>query len=316
MTKDLCHIHKFQERDIDLLLAEELRINEKFAAWFISRVASGSLVVGPAFRTRVSVLEDGTEADVVACFHRADGGIHRVFVEDKISAPLMPEQLQRYQRRASAEHLRGESNSFSVVLFAPAAYGAVLPDGVVRLTFEEAATALEQSNDDDRTTYKAGFLRRALPLTSPASRDAHAADVEPFVADWWEAVYVMLGREFPGFFLPPKTRYPRGVYFAPRTNGMADYLRVDFKGHLGEVDLAVKNVNYPDLASALSGLHLPGSIIENGKSTAIRIGGLEKFVIADGIAVINTKVRAAYAAAAELLTFWKENRNRFDSLAR
>lgn len=315
MTKDLCHIYNFQERDIDLLLAEELRVNQEFAAWFTDRVAPGLPVIAPAFRTRISVVEDGSEADVVACFRRTDNGLHRIFIEDKISAPLMPDQLERYQRRAAAEHARGHSNSFSVVLFAPAAYWAVLPDGVRRVTFEEAAVALESNKNDNRAAYKAAFLRGALLLTSPAARDAHVADVEPFVVDWWEAVYAMLEREFPRFFAPPTTRYPRSVYFAPKTSGMANYLRVDFKGHLGEVDLAVKNVNYADLALALDGLQLPGSLVGNGKSTAIRIGSLERFVIADGFDVIETKVRAAYAAAAKLLTFWKENRERFDGLA-
>ncbi|PBC01465.1 hypothetical protein [Mesorhizobium sp. WSM3860] len=315
MVNELCHIYNFQERDIDLLLAEELRVNGEFAAWFMDRASPQIPVLGPAFKTRISVVEDGSEADVIACFRRADGGVHRVFIEDKISAPLMPDQLARYQRRAAAEQLRGESKSYSVVLFAPAGYGSGLPDGVLWLTFEEAAVALEQNKNDHRAAYKAEFLRAALPRTSPAARDAHVVDVEPYLADWWEAVYVMLEREFPGFFVPPKTRYPRSVYFSPRTGGMADYLRVDFKGHLGEVDLAIKNVNYADLALCLKGLQLPGSLVENGKSTAIRIAGLEKFVIADGYNVIETKVRAAYAAAAKLLTFWKENRELFDSLA-
>ncbi|TGP86393.1 hypothetical protein EN866_24150 [Mesorhizobium sp. M2D.F.Ca.ET.223.01.1.1] len=315
MTKDLCHIHNFQERDVDLLLAEELRVNDEFAAWFMERVSPRIPVLGPAFRTRISVVQDGSEADVIACFRRTDGGVHRVFIEDKITAPLMSDQLERYQRRAAAEQLRGESKSYSVVLFAPAGYGSGMPNGVLRLTFEEAAVALELNKNDHRAAYKAEFLRAALPRTSSAARDAHVVDVEPYLADWWEGVYAMLEREFPRFFVPPTRRYPRSVYFAPRTGGMADYLRVDFKGHLGEVDLAIKNVNYADVASALKGLQLPGSLVENGKSTAIRIGSLEKFVIADGFEVIETKVRAAYEAAAKLLTFWKENRERFDSLA-
>lgn len=316
MSNNLCHVSNFLERDIDLLLAEELRVNKTFAAWFANQVAPDVQVEVPAFRTRISVVEDGSESDVIACFRREDGGIHRVFIEDKITAPMMPEQLERYQRRAAAEYARSNNQSFSVVLFSPESYRALLPDGVAHVTFEEAATALDQSTDDPRGAYKASFLRAARPHYSPASRDQHVAEVAPYIVEWWDAVYEMRAREFPGFFLPTGTRYPRGVYIAPRTSGMAGYIRVDFKGHLGEVDLAVSNVEYSDLAGALAGLDLPGRLVENAKSTAIRIDGLPKFVIADGFDVIDTHVRAAYAATVTLLEFWKANRGRFDSLVR
>lgn len=316
MSDNLCHISNFQERDIDLLLAEELRMNKAFATWFVNQVASDVQVEVPAFRTRISVVEDGSESDVIACFRREDDGIHRVFIEDKITAPMMPEQLERYQRRATAEYARSDNQSFSVVLFAPESYRALLPDGVAHVTFGEAAIALDQSTDDPRAAYKASFLRAARPHYSPALRDLHVAKAEPYVVEWWDAVYEMLDREFPSFFLPPRTRYPRSVYFAPRTSGMADYIRVDFKGHAGEVDLAIKNVGLSDLAEALVGLDLPGRLVDNGKSSAIRVDGLSKFVIADGFDVIETDVRAAYAATATLLEFWKANRGRFDSLVR
>lgn len=36
---DLREVHWFAERDIDVLLAEELRINMAFGRWFLSRLA-------------------------------------------------------------------------------------------------------------------------------------------------------------------------------------------------------------------------------------------------------------------------------------
>lgn len=314
MLDTLCHITNFQERDIDLLLAEELRVNAKFAKWFTQQVAPNIPIDTTAYRTRVSVVEDGSEADVVACFHRADGGVHRIFIEDKITAQLMPEQLERYQRRALGERTRGVNDSSTVVLFAPASYHAPLPDGVIRMSFEEAAAALEHDNHDTRACYKASFLRAARPIQSVAKRDQRTAEVEPYVAEWWNAVYDMCEREFPGYFLTPKTMYPRSVYFAPRAANMANYIRVDFKGHVGEVDLAFKNIAYADLANAVAGLTLPGKLVQNGKSTAIRIDGLSKFVIADGFDVIDTHVLAAFEKTKVLLTFWNENRTLFDKL--
>jgi hypothetical protein len=124
----------------------------------------------------------------------------------------------------------------------------------------------------------------------------------------------MLEREFPGFFIH-KTRYPRSVYFAPETPGQGRYLRLDFKGHSGEVDLAFKNIPAAALRLKVSSMDgLPGQIVANQKSSAIQIAGLAPFVISDGFEIIQTRVFAAYQAAHTLLTFWQRNRAQFDTL--
>lgn len=309
-----CHIHGFQERDVDLLIAEELRVNTAFAEWFLHQAAPHLALKGTAVRTRVSVVEDGSESDVIACFEDGNGGTHRIFVEDKITAPMMPKQLERYLRRAEAELLRSDVTGFSVVLFAPAAYSATLPDGVTRISFEDAATALRQFSDDPRSAYRAAFLEDAVPITSVRERDIRIVETDPYIAKWWDKVYLMLDREFPGFFLRPHAQYPRSVYFAPRTFGMPDYLRIDLKGHMGEVDLVFKNLPVKTLTTGLAGLEAPGRPIENSKSSALRITGLAPFRIADGYNIIETHVRTAYAAAATLLTFWSKHQDVFDKL--
>lgn len=318
MAKEpVCAIHKFIERDIDMLVAEELRVNPAFAEWVISRIGLAEKLSFPAFETRVSVVEDGSEADVIASFRTSSGGIHRLFVENKIDAGMMPEQLERYIRRAESEERRGSIVGWSVIFFTPADYRlSLLPGGVVQVSFEEAAAALRARSEGLRSEYRADLLERAAPIRTPAERDAHVAKVEPYVAEWWEAAYAMLHREFPGFFLTPSTRYPRSVYFAPRTAGMASYLRVDFKGHKGEVDLAFKDISLEDLAETVAGLEdLPGVLVSNGRSSAIQVRTLAPFRIADGTEVIETKVRAAYQAAYDLLSFWRRHKERFDQLA-
>jgi hypothetical protein len=88
---------------------------------------------------------------------------------------------------------------------------------------------------------------------------------------------------------------------------------VYFKGHKREVDLAFKNVPegaLRDCTSKMTGL--PGHIVANGRSSAIQISGLQRFVISDGFDVIDTKVGAAYQAAHTLLSFWQDNRAEFD----
>lgn len=310
---DICDINWFVERDIDMLLAEELRVSAEFCRWVTSKTCSAADLQFPAISTNVSVIEDGSEADVVATFAFKSGGLHRLFIENKIDAGLQPDQLARYVRRGEGELGRGKISTFSVLFFTPSAYAATpLPNGVSQITFEAAADFLSSLNDP-RALYRASLLMKALPLRSTKLRDNRVAEGEPYIREWWDAVYAAVEIHFPGFFIH-KTRYPRSVYFAPEMAGQGVYLRLDFKGHKGEVDLAFKNVLEDDLKSALTHASAyPGQVVSNGRSSALRIENLEPFVISEGIAVIETKVIAAYRAAHSLLTFWSRNRFLFES---
>ncbi len=312
---DICGINKFVERDVDMLLAEELRVNVAFGRWVMDKFGASADLVFPAAHINVSVAEDGSEADVIATFTTTSNLNHRLFVENKIDAILMPEQLERYVRRAEGDQRRQLVSGFSILFFTPAAYlETKLPNGVKQISFEEAAHALA-SQGDLRSQYRASLLMRALPIRTPAARDAHVSATDPYIREWWDRVYAMLDLEFPGFFIH-KTRYPRSVYFAPATAGQGPYLRLDFKGHKGEVDLAFKNISAAALAKQVSNIDgLPGQIVANGKSSAIQIAGLAPFVISDGFEIIQTRVFSAYKAAHTLLSFWHRNRVQFDTLA-
>ncbi|HTT84691.1 MAG TPA: hypothetical protein VMF67_14525, partial [Rhizomicrobium sp.] len=220
MNSSICGINKFLERDIDLLLAEELRVNPAFGRWMMERFGLSDELLFPACATDVSVVEDGSEADVVATFNRTDGLLHRLLVENKIDAILMPEQLERYVRRGEGELRRKIVSGYSVLFFTPSSYRlAKMPNGVRQITFQEAATVLH-GQQDLRGQYRASLLTKAVRLGSPGERDAHVAATDPYIKEWWDRVYAMLEREFPGFFVH-KTLYPRSVYFAPETNGQA-----------------------------------------------------------------------------------------------
>ena len=96
-----CDVTWFAERDIDVFLAEELRTNEYFCRWFLSKLARADAVSAPAYRTRVSAPDDaGRETDVEALFRTLRGDIHAVFIENKIKAGFQPNQMEDYLDRA------------------------------------------------------------------------------------------------------------------------------------------------------------------------------------------------------------------------
>ncbi len=304
-----CNIVRFKERDIDLFLAEELKVNPEFSAWFVGNSAVAFDCEHPAICTEINVVEDGSEADVIATYRNKEGEIFRLFVENKITAQKMHKQLERYIRRAKNESERGVSKGWLVKLFAPRAYwDPICPDGVQMLSFEDAALALRKSGDDARISYKCDFLMAASVIRNRSERDLHNASTQPFVKLWWDTVYQRIEENFPGYFIH-KTLYPDSVYFAPETKGFPrSLLRVDFKGHKGEVDLAFKNCNADIFIDIIREIpNVPGDVVVNKKSASLRISGLKPFVISDGISIIDERVIPLYAEARRLIEFWKEN---------
>lgn len=207
---EICGINKFVERDIDMLIAEELRVNAEFGRWVMDKFDVSENLIFPASHINVSVVEDGSEADIVATFNTKSSSVHRLFVENKIDAILMPEQLERYVRRAEGDVRRKLISSFSILFFTPSVYlRAKLPSGTKQVSFEDAAEALA-SQADLRSQYQASLLMRALPMRTAIARDAHVSITDPYIKEWWDRVYAMLDRDFPRFFVH-KTRYPSSL---------------------------------------------------------------------------------------------------------
>lgn len=311
-----CGITRFQERDLDLLVAEELRVNPDFARWVLSPFGLGDALAFPAAHTTVSAVEDGTEIDVLARFTRRDGGVHALLIEHKLDATEMPGQLMRYHRRAENDLRLGRIDGYSILAITPRWYRfAEVPEGARPLAIEEIAGWFRAAAGP-RAAYRASFLENCVPARGASGRDARVAATEPHIVAWWDAVHAAIEAEFPGYFRH-RTRYPISVYFAPSTPGQADYLRVDFKGHKGEVDLAFRDVPAERLAALVADLgDAPGYVVANGRSAALRIDGLAPFLIADGQDVIASRVVPAYRATRRLLDYWSAHPAHFDALFR
>jgi hypothetical protein len=88
-------VQSITERDIDLLLLEELNVSPDFSSWFYSKVMSGnpSPILKGAWHS-VSDPELG-ESDLIAIY---DNG-HAILIENKIDAVEQLKQAERYRLR-------------------------------------------------------------------------------------------------------------------------------------------------------------------------------------------------------------------------
>ena len=308
-----CDIGWFLERDVDLWLCEELRVNGDFARWFLDRAGGPADVAVPARKTQVSVMTENGETDVLALFDLPGGKTFAMLVENKITAGFQKYQLEGYLRRGSFGNEQELWDGFAVAVFAPARHpGHGSHPDVKSVTFEDAASHLDRAGQDPRTTYRARFLERAAH-----GKIVTLEDYEPYRIEFWDAVEDAVRRQFGTFFVLNRTAYPKTTYINPKCAGMAKYLRVDLKGNLGQVDLAFMNASFEAIEDAVRvGLPAGMRLVENGRSVAIRIDDLAPFLVADGLGAIEAAVVPAFAAAKRLLVFWKENQAAFDRIMR
>jgi hypothetical protein len=152
---------------------------------------------------------------------------------------------------------------------------------------------------------KLGNNRRALCRTCHVMRARVA---------FWNSVYDMIDREFPDYFALDRRRVPKTTFIAANCRDSPKYFRLDLKGHMGEVDLALANSGRASsLLAFLEKSRPDGSVVAFNKgSIVLRIAGLDKFEVADGFD--SERVLKAFKAAKKLLEFWKSNRAFFDQL--
>jgi hypothetical protein len=306
----VCEVRSYMERDADLWLCEELRVNAEFARWFAAQANIGQELQVPAYRVRPSVMAENGETDVEAVFTTSQGLRVALLIENKIEHSLSADQLKRYRDRGQYGLTYGSWDAFHVVVFAPssklAKYAHLLQE-TPHISFEEAASFLRSLATDLRSAYRAEFIARAA---SEQKLDADGSDA--FRIAFWKRVYAMLDEQYPDFFDLDPAAYPKTTYIAANCRGAPGYFRLDLKGHMGEVDIAFRNTNPGNLVAYLEAKKPTGAgLVFNKRSIALQVKGLPKFFVGEGIDAAS-KALESFQAAHMLLSFWQENRSFFD----
>lgn len=162
----LARLSSVQERDIDLLIVEELSSNDEFADWLVARTW-GPDKLGAAFGTWHSV-NRGThgESDIVFVFSASDGARFAVLIENKIDAIAQPEQAERYRIRGDHGKTVGDWIDYRTCIIAPERYfSSTRHEGEYdhTISYEEIRAFLAcRRARDRRFTHKAGLLTEAI----------------------------------------------------------------------------------------------------------------------------------------------------------
>jgi hypothetical protein len=92
IAPDTPPIEAIIERDIDLLLLEEMHASRDFVDWLISRTFDSNERCSEFISARHSVSNEGGESDLILVFRDMSGGTCGLLLEDKLNAPPQPDQ--------------------------------------------------------------------------------------------------------------------------------------------------------------------------------------------------------------------------------
>ncbi len=263
------------ERDIDLLIMEELSVSNEFREWFSSRVF-GEPIYQSEIGTWHSVSDSQLgESDLIFLFEAVDGPRTAVLIENKIEAPPRPQQGQRYRLRGEKGLKEGYWEEFKTCIIAPSKYlisSKTSKSYDVEISYEEILAYFQSRHPrGKRFSYKARILLEGIEQNRRGYQPKYNEEMTKFVSDY----YAFASEEYAHLGIQEAKPRPAGstwVMFYPKSlpeninlvhQLTAGLVKVFFKGQAESFDALREKYDskLPDNAS----------IKITGKSVAISI---------------------------------------------
>ena len=291
-----------QERDIDLLILEELHATAAFATWWAAQLGLSDAEFDGAWH---SVSNADGETDVLLRVRVGEERIG-VLIENKIAAGEQFEQDIRYHRRGTQGIKDGWFERFVTCIVAPRAYLSGLADGSRydgRIHYEAiAAWFAEQPGA------RAAWRRRVMDEAVKQGRRGYTMIVSDVVTAFHQEYYNYLCRTQPTLRMkPPGQRGESSSWVIVSAEGWPSGLWLNHKmkrKEPGTVDLALKGFSKAEILARIGELPpgiLPITTGGNG-ALSIRVPPIDYKA---SLAAQVTAVDAAFAAMLRLVPYAK-----------
>ncbi|WP_264877410.1 hypothetical protein [Vibrio agarivorans] len=155
-------LQSVSERDIDLLVLEELNVSPSFADWFVCRVRE-ELIKTNTIGAWHSVVDPVLgESDLVYIYQSEDMSSQAILVENKIDAIAQPMQGERYRNRGNKGVEEGQWQDYRTCIIAPKAYIDRNSEPYDSSISYEEIMAYFMGQGDQRSVYRAQTMRDAV----------------------------------------------------------------------------------------------------------------------------------------------------------
>lgn len=262
---------KIYEHDMDLLILEEFIADKRFAKLFLDKVGLGdNYTIEQALH---SLSDADGESDLTLILQYPDQKV-ALLIEDKIDAPTMEHQSQRYHIRASAAEKRGLYTSHYVILAAPLDYHTEHQNDAnanyeYRITYEELRDYFKKQTDP-RSAFKCAIIDFALR----EKKAGYQVQEVKSVTEFWVKLRQFCKENYPHLVMVGKDA-PKGSGASwPEFRTSLGTIKVVYKSQKGYVDL-----EFPGYGDRIGYLHSLISskmtdvmqIWKTGKSASVRI---------------------------------------------
>ena len=237
LLRDIIPVECIQERDIDLLILEELNCNDNFRNWFLKKtigeIWNYEFLGGWHSLTKVGY----GESDLAFMIKIKNKEIILFLIENKIDADFQPDQAGRYRLRGENRKKEGECDEYLTILIAPAKYIIQNDDFDYFIEYEEIRNwYLKHSNLGERAKYKADIFKIAIEKL----RRGYQSIVDKDATTFWHYYYRIAYEKYPHLKMrKPPAGVPKGssfFYFKPTDINLRKGDSIVHKGY-GVVDL-------------------------------------------------------------------------------
>ena len=265
---DVNKIEAVTERDIDLLLLEELNVSNDFSSWFYSVVTNNDSA--PLCEGAWHSISDAAlgESDLVVIY---ENGV-ALLIENKIDALAQPEQAVRYKARGEKGVKTGLWNSFVTCMVAPSLYLKKEKDANIydsNLSYEKIASWFSsQDAFECRAKYKSYIIAEAIEQ----NRRGYTVIPDRQATEFWAKYWAFSSRQYPELEMKKPGIKPANSDWPDfRPSVLNNRFSIVHKLGRGDVDLQLAGMagKLEYLKSLLADLEL--EVVKAGKSAAVRI---------------------------------------------
>ncbi len=263
------------ERDIDLLLIEELHVDRNLLGWFYEQVWKAEdqeLSFLGAWHSVTHPVHG--ESDIVVLAKRVECRKLAILAENKIDAIAQPNQANRYHLRGIVGIEKSWWDQYRTCILAPQAYLDVNAEVELydsRISYETIKKWFDTKTNDLRSKYKANIIECAIEQNKRGYQPDPHGGVTQFWLDYWKLSI----EEFPELQMKNPGVKPAGadwVRFNPIELKNASV--VLHKLEDGAVDMTILRVgaDIERLEQLNESLLVNGlSMVRTGESASIRI---------------------------------------------
>lgn len=176
-------VESILERDVDLILLEELSTDDSFCKWFIKELEFPDFTSANGVWKSISDFGLG-ETDILFSYN-SDDKIIFVLIENKLDSPFQKEQFDRYIKRAEEYIRKKECDYAFAVLIAPKIYCKNQKLFENYLTYESIAARLETVGSK-RSLFKSNLLHIATEKLRRGYQPVNSVPVQQFWHFYWQ----------------------------------------------------------------------------------------------------------------------------------